>query len=259
MIRCFRPLFLLIAVVFPLHAHATVNIESIRSGEKEAGLHNRLSFNLAYTEGNTDVTNLKTTLRSDYYAQNYHAFLAASLQRGEKDDERYLNKGFVHLRGMKPVSRRFTLEGFFQHEYNDFTLLEERRLAGAGIRIKAIERKSGESADSDLTLYVGLGLMREKEVIDYPPEVTDNFTRSTNYLSCRWKLDDRVNFTGTLYYQPRLSDLDDYRILFDGGFDFAITEVITFGISVNYRYDSEPPVGVEDYDIEILNGITLSF
>lgn len=245
-------------LMFSNRAFATVNIESMRGSEKEQGLYTKISFNLAYTDGNTNVKDLKTSFRSDYFNKGHHAFLAASLQRGEKDDERYMNRGFAHLRMMKPVTDRFTLEGFVQSEYDDFTLLEDRRLIGAGVRI-AVTGEKKKDEDSYLNLYVGLGMMKEREVLDLPAQTTSRISRSTNYLSCIWKLDERVNFSGTIYYQPRIADARDYRVLFDGGFEFDIMKQIAFNLSVNYRYDSEPPSGIEKYDLEFLNGITIKF
>lgn len=252
-------LVIITGIIYHNEALATVNIESMRKDDGEMGLHTKVGFSLAYTEGNTDVTDLKTTLRSDYFSEGYHAFLAASIQRGEKDDDRYTDKGFVHLRGIRPVAQRLAVEAFVQKEYNDFILLEDRQLLGGGVRITALERYYGTEEASYFQLYAGIGLMKEKETINSSPEETSNFTRSTNYLSCRWRLDERVNFSGTLYYQPRVSDMDDYRILFDGGFTFDITRSLAFTLSVNYRHDSEPPAGIEDYDLEITNGISLSF
>lgn len=240
----------------PTSSSATVNIESMRKKKEEKGFQSNLSFTLGYTSGNTDVMNLKTSLRTDYFSSDYDAFLAASIQRGEKDDSRYQNKGFIHLRGMKPASNTTTIEGFIQHEFNDFTLLKSRQLLGAGGRFTLIDLSH---PDKTKKLFVGVGAMREWEDIDTNPEEEIETTRSTNYISGRYELDERIRMSGTVYYQPRFSELSDYRLLFDGGLAFDITESVAFLIKINYRYDSKPPVGVEDYDFEITNGLTLSF
>ncbi len=243
-------------LIFCGEAAAIVNIEKMRKDSGEKGFSSSLSFTLSYIEGNTDVTSHKTTLRSDYAAERFRTFLVLSHQRGEKDDVRHLNKGFIHLRGIKPMTERYAVEGFLQKGYNDFTLLEDRRLIGTGIRTVLVEE---EEDDRSLGLYFGVGLMREREVIDYPPEEISTITRSTNYLSCRWQASEGTRFSGTLYYQPRFSDTGDYRILFDGGFAFALTKRIDFTFSVNYRHDNRPPIGIRNYDVEITNGFSLSF
>ncbi len=240
----------------PTPSGATVNIESMRKKKEEKGFQSTLSFTLGYTSGNTDVMNLKTAFRTDYFSNDYNAFLAASIQRGEKDNSRYQNKGFAHLRGMRPASKRTTIEGFVQHEFNDFTLLQSRRLIGAGGRFTLIDNTS---SDKIKKLFVGIGAMREWEDINTTPEEKIETTRSTNYISGRYELDDRIRMSGTVYYQPRFSEGSDYRLLFDGGLSFDITKSGAFLIKINYRYDSEPPLGVKDYDFEITNGLTLSF
>lgn len=258
-----NPLFavLLIAIILgglslPEPSGATVNIESMRKKKDEKGFQSALSFTLGYTSGNTDVMNLKTALRTDYSSNNYNTFLAASIQRGEKDDSRYQNKGFAHLRGMRPISKLITIEGFVQHEFNDFTLLKSRRLIGAGGRLTIADSSSSERTKK---LFVGIGAMREWEDIETIPEEKIETTRSTNYISGLYELDDRIRMSGTVYYQPRFSKTSDYRLLFNGGLAFEITKSVAFLIKINYRYDSEPPLGVKDYDFEVTNGFTLNF
>lgn len=237
----------------PVQAFSTVNIETMRSDEDKKGFQSSISYSFFEASGNTEMKSHKTSLRTDYQGERFHTFLALSQKRGKKDNSLYTDKGFAHLRLMIPITKRFTTELFGQKEYNDFTLLLDRTLAGAGLRTVLLHKK--EVYD----IYLGVGAMKEREVIDLTPEVTTNVTRLTNYLSLRAKINEALSFTGTAYYQPRSSDTKDYRILFDGELLFKITKHLSFALEVNHRRDSLPPLSIEKSDTEVVNSLKITF
>ena len=253
------PALLLLLFISEGTALATVNIETIRRDEGKEGFSNSLSFKLGYIEGNTNIKRGETALRSDYLSGRQHFFLAASHKRGDKDEERYMDKGFAHLRFINELSDRLSGELFLQKEYNEFTLLKDRELAGAGLRVALVQ--SGRQDDKDLStsLYLGIGMMWENELLDLSPDEETEIYRSTNYISCSLKANDTTTLAATAYYQPDLEETSDYRNLFEGTLAFKITESLSFTFDINYRFDNEPPAGVKGYDTEITNGISLNF
>ena len=90
-------------------------------------------------------------------------------------------------------------------------------------------------------------------------EVETSIIRSTNYLSSTWRIDKRFAVVVTAYYQPYLQRFSDFRILSENRFQFRATESVSFNIRLNFRYDSEPPTSVEAHDLEIINGLSISF
>ncbi len=258
-----RPLFiatlLLLILITEGTALATVNIETIRREKEVEGFSNSLSLKLGYIKGNTNIRNAETRLRSDYLSGKRHFFLAASHKRGEKDEERYLDKGFAHLRLINELSERLSGEIFLQKEYNEFTFLKDRELAGAGLRVALVQGEEKEDQNSSASIYLGIGVIWEQEVLDLSPDEETEIYRSTNYISCRLKVNDTTTMAATSYYQPDMDDSSDYRVLFDGTLAFKITKRLSFTFDVNYRFDNEPPAGVKKYDTEITNGISLNF
>jgi len=83
-----------------------------------------------------------------------------------------------------------------------------------------------------------------------------SLVRSTNYLVVRWQLDDRLTFFSTTYYQVDPRRLSDYRILWEGRLGFTVTKRLSLTINLDSRYDSEPPEGVQPYDLELTTGIS---
>ncbi len=241
------------SLTFPKAVFATVNIETLRGGEDKSGFDSTLAYSFYEASGNTEIESRKASLRTDYRSKSFDAFLVVSEKRGKKSDSLYMDKGFAHLRLMVPIRASVISEVFIQKEYNDFTLLLDRRLGGGGLRFALLKDKGNYS------VHLGLGAMREREVLNLTPNITTRYTRLTNYLSMKFKINETLTFSGTGYYQPRSDKSEDYRILFDGGFTFKISKHLYFALEVNHRRDSLPPLGVEKDDTEITNSIKVNF
>lgn len=251
-----------LVIIFPLAlitlANAQVNTEAMRRTVLQEGFANALSLSIGYQSGNTDLVDVKSTFRSDYKLKRYHAFAVMSYQHGEKDQQRYENKGFVHLRGIRQTTKDLFVELFLQKEFNEFIDLSDRNLAGGGLRIRLFNEPD-EEINRRTTFFAGLGLMWENEKFNTAREPETNKIRSTNYISLNIPADDRFRVFATAYYQFDIKRLHDYRLLAEGGMAFNINSFLIFSLAVNYRYDNEPPLGVKNYDLEIENTITVSF
>ena len=238
---------------------AQVNTEAMRKTDLEQGAQGSASLSIGYQSGNTEVMTLKTGLRADHIQGNYHTFLIGNFKRGEENEELYTNKGFLHLRGIQSRSRHLRLEAFAQWEYDEFILLQERKLLGGGIRWAPLQRNVGFLSNPDVNVYVGIGMMWEYEEIDLPGDVDTRLLRSTNYVSGNWTINEVMSCYVIGYYQVDTYNSCDYRILSDAGISFGITKALSFNMDMNFRYDHEPPGDVEKHDLEITNGVVLTF
>jgi hypothetical protein len=150
------------------------------------------------------------------------------------------------------------LETFGQKEFNDFIRLKDRNLIGGGVRISLLNRVPDE--DEALSLHIGIGGMFENEVENNDSgEIRTNLVRSTNYLSFRWKIKRDLAFGAIGYYQVALAEAADFRVLGDASLQFGITEALSFTAGLHLRYDNEPPPDVERHDLELKNGIVVTF
>jgi hypothetical protein len=86
-----------------------------------------------------------------------------------------------------------------------------------------------------------------------------SLARSTNYLALSLQLNRQASLSATGYYQPALRDLSDFRILVESNLDFRITQLVAWTTKTHYRFDSQPPSGLKRFDLELDNGISLTF
>ena len=250
--------------LLPALLTAQVNTEALRQEDLSPGLHSSAGLNLGYIAGNSSLVQLRSNLRLDYRKDANHFFLVAQYQQGRKDAARFINKGFVHLRAVKTLRPALQVEGFLQREFNEFILLKDRQLVGAGARIRWRPPGSPPQRPNSLRLITGLGLMWEREQIDTSglstgEEPATSIIRSTNYVVLQWRPDERLTFSSTAYVQFHLRRFADLRILWEGGLRVTLTRRLALTVNVNLRYDHEPPGDIKPYDIDLTNGLTYTF
>jgi len=237
---------------------AQVNTEKFRKENGAKGFSGKVSLAAGFASGNSEFVNVKSGARIDYSVKNFDFFIVGNYEFQQAKEEKIVNKAFAHLRSIITLTPALLLEFFLQKEFNQFILLEDRNLAGSGLRLDVIRLFSG-TEDSLVEIYWGSGLMFENERYNISVSPKTNLFRSTNYLTIKWQITNNFSFTTINYFQFDVKRLHDYRILSDAGFNFSITEDLAFNSSLSWRYDNEPVEGVKKYDVEVTNGITFSF
>ena len=235
-----------------------VNTEAMRSEDNSDSFTNQFNMEMGYEKANTEVLELAAEYRLDYVKQeNFHSFIVINLENGyeqENDLPKNIitNKGFAHLRITKDLFTNYQMELFTQYEFNEFLLLNDRYLLGTGLRIGLQESELSST-------YIGIGLMVEKEIYDLESDHEKNLLRSTNYIKNNILLSSNIDLSNTAYFQIASADLNDYRILYDGGLDFHVNESFAFTIELKYRYDNDPQGNLGSSYIQISNGVSFNF
>ena len=110
-----------------------------------------------------------------------------------------------------------------------------------------------------MNAFLGIGLMQENEIYDIVNEPEKKLLRSTNYLSWNINIAKNTQLYNTVYYQFSFSDINDYRLLYDGSINFSVNEKLSFVIELNYRYDNDPHGNMGKSYIQLNNGIEFTF
>lgn len=235
-----------------------VNTEKFRRELDETGFLGKISLAGGLASGNSEFVKVKGGLRIDYAGNKYDLFLVGNYEFEEANDDKVVNKGFAHLRNIIELSPEFFLEFFLQKEYNQFILLEDRNLAGAGLRADLIKIFSDEE-NSSIEIFVGTGLMYENEKYNIPVSPGSDLVRSTNYLTFKWQINQGFSFITINYFQFDTARLSDHRFITDTSLNFLIIKNFSFSSALSYRFDNEPVPDVMNFDLEFTNGITFSF
>lgn len=236
-------------------AHAQVNTEKMRAFEVD-GWATTLGGDLALRSGNSDLYELGLSSRLDARHGKHYAFIVSSLRYGKEAGNVFKNEAFAHLRYNYRLLNWLVAEGFGQIERDGFTLLQVRLLGGAGVRFRHFH-------GDRFGLFQGTTMMVEYEDLDagkvgtHPATV--NVVRWSNYVNVQFRLSEQTTFINTFYVQPQVDDFGDIRLLDEAALAVALTEHLTFRTTFRLRYDSRPPGDIESLDLEVRNGLAVSF
>ena len=232
---------------FLLEIPAQINVftaETMRQLNKETGFYNKARIDFTY----------------HYVRSNYHLFAVNDFQVRSKDSNVFINQGMIHGRSIRSIKPKQMLEAFVQKQFNQSILLKDRSLLGGGLRFQLFDQ-SPNKTNSNLDVYVGVGAMWEYEKIEDVGSVASvtNLIRSTNYISLNYAISGQSMLEITTYYQVNFTDQKDFRVLTEVNLNYQLTKKVQAFTSLNSRYDNEPPQKLVFHDLQINNGIILSF
>jgi putative salt-induced outer membrane protein YdiY len=238
-------------------AMAIVNAGSAQFGEVEEGWSGSVDIGLDGTSGNTDKFGFRAGGRVHWHRQSHSDLALVSFRYGKSRGRADANKSFAHVRHMQHISPLTTLEGFGQAEKNEFSRLSFRGLIGIGVRRALL-------ADAERgTVYLGLGGMYEDEELQPRTGATDalqsQLWRANLYLILTRRFNEQMRVVSSTYYQPRLNDWGDARLLEQAALLIKLSKVLDLKLSLEVQHDSRPPQQVEKTDISYSTGLELHF
>jgi putative salt-induced outer membrane protein YdiY len=252
--RFARPL-LFCALCFSSSAKAIVNMEGLHTGSPKEGLSGNVELSLSNTSGNTDKEDYSLGARLQWHKEKITDYLLLRGAYGESAGVKSTENSFFHARHIYQLLPRLAAEGYVQAERDTFARLEYRGLAGAGGRFTLYE------PDSKGVIYLGLGAYYSKERIDdnYADGGTEKLWRGSTYLILKYQANENTALISASYYQPAFEGADDYRMLEQAAMRVKINDTLSLVVSANYRYDSQPPIGVEKRDTTYTTALSLEF
>ncbi len=216
----------------------------------KSGFNGSVNFSIELERGNSNLTEIGLKPRfifrhgpSQWFALNSYSFV-------ETDGASIVNEGFSHLRYNYSVSDVVILEALTQVQYNREQDLRNRFLLGSGLRFEVLQR-------SRVHLALGLTAMYEREELESYRIIET--PRNSDYIALQLTANDKTTLTNTVYIQPAFDKIDDIRILDNLDLSVALSTWLAMTLSLEYRFDSKPPPDIKEYDLTLLNGLTVRF
>ena len=234
-----------------------VNTESMRKKDINEGIFNTVNIDADYDNADdNEIFNINFSYRLDFIKSDFNTFMKLNYENGYKktgnSTNTINNKGFCHIRYTKNLIKNYFLETFIQYEFNDFLNIKDRYLLGIGTRIKFDTKKNN-------SIFLGIGLMNEKEIYELDVEDDKNLIRSTNYLSNSTKINDNVTLSNIIYFQLDIGNANDYRILYDSSINVETIKNLSLNFAINYRYDNDPHENSSQSYTQLSSGIEYEF
>jgi hypothetical protein len=222
---------------------------------QHSGVGGKLDVSIATYQGNTRGTNLGASGLIGLGEKPHLAYVHATGRYTNLGGEVSVANYFAHLRYNYELAPRLAAEALAQAESDRFRRLRLRQLLGFGARSTALNQPAA-------AVYYGITYLFEYNRLagSDEPVRPDIVHRLGNYVSAVLEIEDaRAVATTTLYYQPRIDALDDYRLLWVTSLEFRIVGHLSAGIHTTLRQENPVPAGVRPLDLTVTNtlGLTL--
>ncbi|MEJ2544636.1 MAG: DUF481 domain-containing protein [Calditrichaceae bacterium] len=256
-LKQFNILFVLSFIISnSIHGQTIVNTEKL-AGQTAKGFNAGLEFNFDFEQGNSDLIELSGNSLLGYRKNNQSIKFMTGVRYLSEEDNELIFRNFIHLRHNYYITKSIRSFAFYQLQKNNSLLLKRRQLFGAGLR------KVFTIMDS-LNIDAGSGLMYEMEKFNKRDilnneNASQSSYRMANILSIRYKIKSNISILNTLYFQPDISDFNDFRFFNELSLSFAFNELMQFNIASVWRHDSQPPHDLKRNDINIQTGIVMRF
>jgi Protein of unknown function, DUF481 len=245
----FRFVSVILTVLISCRAFGFINIETVRK-EKGDGFFGRSAARVSGQKGNTNK--FAGTLSSLNIARGERdeVLLLANYGYAQTSGVKDTNNGQAHVRYVFDYHERYAYEVFTQIEFDEFKDLNDRTLFGANVRQRLF-------VDEEDSFFAGYGGFYELE--HYSGGIDRHTFRANTYLSFVKRLFERVSATSTLYYQPSVIKLADFRIRFEGGINLDLTKRLALELTTTVAHDNRLPVDRVHTDISYLTGLALKY
>lgn len=215
-----------------------------------------LDFKVSGSSGNTNTSKIVFNSQLSWQQEKSIHIAILGYQYGESNALTNINKAFAHYRYIYRAGSSYDWEVFTQLENNEFTRLSYRALLGTGLRFNLSDSEQHQA-------FAGVGAFASREKIKQTAGLTDagieELSRANLYLLSKYRVSDTMSISNVLYYQPRLDWPGDLRALYKGKLDFKINSKLSFRVSLDIEFDSQPSQTIKTTDILYTTGLLLSF
>lgn len=251
-----RVFILFISMLVTMPASAIVSMESLHLGKPEPGWSGQFELGASGASGNTEKYDAATGARLQWHQNLNTSFLVLNVNYGRTAGVTNTDNRFAHLRHIRDMNEDVAMEGFMQLEQNRFIRLEYRDLAGIGLRLSLFNDEEQGAG------FLGLGAFYVREKL-FDPGIdepgAEKTWRANVYLVLKYRIGDHSRIVNSTYYQPGLSETEDYRVLEELSLAVDINKSVVLKLGVNVRHDSMPPLGVEETDTTYRAGFVYRF
>lgn len=228
-----------------------VNIESRRMRSDTTGWIGTAEASFQFSKSVDEIFDLGALIHLQFKGKNDLWLFLNEMRIIKGAGTQFVNSGFAHVRYNRKITKEFLRWEFFaQYQYNKALEVGQRVLAGTGPRFKLYD------SDKFRAYVASLYMFEYQESVD--KLIIERNHRTSSYLSFTFDF-DRVEFSNTIYFQPNMRDLKDYRVLSQSDLLFKIFENLKFKTGFNYRFDTRPFPGVPKTTYYLSNGLLFEF
>jgi len=199
-----------------------------------------LGFNLQQQQ--TRVLTWTNSVNVAYITPKNQLMFIGNYENVNGEGEDLVQNGYLHTRLNLGWKEKFSYEIFGQAQFDQVRGINNRLLAGAGIRWQPLTYEREYT-----TLAFGPGIMYEHEDWSFAEQdsVTD-FIKTSTYLNIQSSLTENIDLNWIGYYQARFESLDKPRLSTEISVNFKLRKNVMFSTQFSLLYDAAPVVPTDD-------------
>ena len=205
----------------------------------------------SYVKTSTELLTLFLNNHLQYENGKNMFLILTNYKVSKSASESFQNAGTQHFRYNYKINKKLTFEAFTQAQYNKLLNVNFRWLLGTGPRYTLLN--NGKNKINIAALY----MYQYEELTD--PQLIHRDHRISSYISMNFKIANHVSFNNTTYFQPKLTEIGDFRVYSQFNLQFSISKSFAFSTAYRLYYDSKPPEGIVQRTHFIENALTFTF
>ncbi|HBQ60332.1 MAG TPA: hypothetical protein DD671_12115 [Balneolaceae bacterium] len=246
--------FFCVMLLFPIFSAQAqlLNVEGVRTSGDSAGWYGELEFDLALKGYNERVLEFTNESNLSYFSDRHAYMLLNSLNFVNIDGNSLISSGYLHLRSTFLRKGKWSPEAFTQYQYNRNLGLNDRALAGAGIKYRFHRSKKWQASISTAFMYE----FEEWQLADQP-FIKNEYFKSSSNISLRGTFSDTASLLLIGYYQARPDQFFKARSIVETELEMDITKRVAVSISFVASYDAAPIIDIPNLTYELSNGLVI--
>ncbi|HHH52836.1 MAG TPA: DUF481 domain-containing protein [Bacteroidetes bacterium] len=244
-------LFTLVFLVSKNTFSQIVNIEDKRSTFTDSvGWFETGSLSGQWKKNKTEIFNVRAGFQVEFQYKKRILLSISNINFARADNKNFINEGFQHLRYTRLINKRWGFEAFGQAQYNEQLSLRLRILFGTGARLNICQKNS--------KCNLGLSAMYEYDE-ESKGEIIQKDFRLNSYFSASIPIAENINLYSTTYYQPLVTDFNDFRLSSQSKMVLGITKKLSATITFSILYDSRAPIDSPELSEDLYGGLKYKF
>lgn len=231
-----------------------LNVEQLRGEADSTGWGGMVGVDVSVEKYRDRVIKVENSSGVYYTSQKHNYILLSNLEFVNVDQESVINSGHVHFRSTFWNRNNLSPEVFVQYQYNNNLGLNNRVLAGAGMRYRILD-------EGLVSATFTSGLMSETE--RWKPVEGDiseqTFLKSTSNLALRGQITEDASLLLIGYYQARPASFFKPRATLESQLRIRLGRFASLGISFAMTHDAAPIIDIPKLTYELKNGLIFTF
>ena len=178
--------------------------------------------------------------------ETWTVFLLNEIDFNRAGDKDFANNSLQHFRISYHVKDNYAIESFVQNQHDLVHNIENRGLAGLGVRTKL-----------PVLDIIGISAFFEyEELVD---SLSNEDVRLSVYNQLSFNISEKIKFSNSVYYQPKTEDFSDYRLALEASISIPLSKKLFFTNSFSLAHDTHPANDIPNTTYQIKNSLKYEF